>query len=136
VVISNKGNGHPFFIEKISKMLYKYNKSTQGGCSMNREQEIRNQIWEYEQMYEKRKGKLALKTWAVLSVAFYVLAFCFGWMHDPLDFLGGIVLSAVASGVFMFVSVLVMAPLNNLRGNEIAILTRLRTELDLLEKGL
>jgi len=103
---------------------------------MNREQEIRNEIWKHEQMYEKRKGKLALKTLAALSAVFYIAAFCFGWMHEPLDFLTGIVLSIIAAGGFMFVSILAMMPIYNLREHEVATLTRLRTELDLIEKGL
>lgn len=103
---------------------------------MNREQEIRNEILKHEQMYEKRKGKLALKTWAALSVVFYIAAFCFGWMHEPLDFLTGIVLSIISAGGFMFVSIFVMMPLNNLREQEVTSLIRLKTELDLIERGL
>lgn len=103
---------------------------------MNKEQEIRNKILECEQMYEKRKGKLALKTWAILSAVFYVATFCFRWMHEPLDFLTGIVLSIIAAGGFIFVSIIVMMPLNNFREHEVATLTQLRTELDLMEKGL
>lgn len=103
---------------------------------MNREQEIRNEIWRCEQMYDKRKWKFTLKTLAVLSVVFYASAFFFGWMHDPLDFLGGIVLSVIAAGIFIVISTLVMTPLLILRENEVASLTRLRTELDMIEKGL
>lgn len=103
---------------------------------MNREQEIRNEIFKHDEMYDKRKRKLALKTLAVLSVVFYASAFFFGWMHDPLDFFGGIVLSVIMAGVFLFVSIIVMTPLIILRGNEVETLTRLRTELDMIEKGL
>ena len=103
---------------------------------MNREQEIRNEIQKLEDMYDKRKWNLTLKTWAILSTVFCVAAFCFGWMHEPLDFLAGVVISAVASGLFLFVSVIVMTPLLILRGTEVETLTRLRTELDMIEKGI
>ena len=87
-------------------------------------------------MYEKRKGKLSLKTWAVISVVFYVAAFCFEWMQEPLDFLIGIVLSVIAAGIFLYVGILAMTPLLNNRVDEITTLTRLRTELNFIEKGL
>lgn len=103
---------------------------------MDRAQELRDKIRKYEQMYEKRKGKLVLKTLAVLSVVFYIAAFCFGWMHEPLDFLGGIIISAVAAVAIFYIGIIAMIPLINSREDEITTLTRLKTELEFVEKGL
>ena len=102
---------------------------------MDRAQELRNLIWEHEKMYEKRKQKLAVKTWVVLSVCFYAIAFMFGMMEEPIDYLTNFVLSFVGAGAFMFVAVLAMLPLINLRGNELTTLTRLKIELENIEKG-
>lgn len=102
---------------------------------MNREQELRKTIWEYEKMYEKRKQKLLIKILVVLSVCFYIAGIMFGMMQEPVDYLTGLVVAVIAAGLFMFVSVLVMLPLMNLRESELTTLTRLKIELGNVEKG-
>lgn len=102
---------------------------------MNREQELRKLIWEHEEKYEKRKQKLAIKTWVVLSICFYAIAFMFGMMQKPIDYLSGLVVVVVVSGIFMFVAVLTLMPLTNLRESELTTLTRLKIELENIEKG-
>lgn len=103
---------------------------------MNREEEIRKEIWKIKQENGNRKWKLTLKTWAVLSIVLYVSAFASGSMNKPLDYLTGIVLSVIMAVVIWFVSIIVMTPVLIFREDEVTTLTRLRTELDLIEKGL
>lgn len=101
---------------------------------MDRAQKLRNMIWEHEKMYEKRKLKLVIKTLIVLSVCFYVVAFMWGMMQEPIDYLSGLVVAVVAAGIFMFVAILALTPLMNLRESELTTLTRLKKELESAEK--
>lgn len=101
---------------------------------MDREQKLRNMIWEHEKMYKKRKLKLVIKTLIVLSVCFYVVAFMWGMMQEPIDYLSGLVVAVVAAGIFMLVAILALTPLMNLRESELTTLTRLKKELESAEK--
>lgn len=102
---------------------------------MDRAQELRKEIWEYEEIYKKRKNKLTIKTWVVVSVCFYAIAFMVGMMEEPIDYLTNFILSFVFAGIFMYAAILVMAPLTILREDEIRTLTRLKKELEDIEKG-
>ena len=102
---------------------------------MSREQELRKLIWEHERMYEKRKNKLTVKTLIVLSICFYIAGIVFGMMQEPLDYLTGIIVAVIGAGIFMFVAILVMTPLMKLRESELTTLTRLKIEMENIEKG-
>lgn len=102
---------------------------------MDRAQELRKLIWEHEKMYKKRKNKLAIKTWVVLSFCFYAIAFMCEMMQEPIDYLTNFVLSFIFAGIFIYVAILVMTPLLNMREREVSEITRLKIKLENIEKG-
>ena len=101
---------------------------------MSREDTLRKKIWEREKMYERRKKMLALKTWVVFGIILYLIAFMFRWMQEPIEYLTGIIIALVTSGIFMFIGILVLTPLLNLRENELSTIARLKMELECAEK--
>lgn len=102
---------------------------------MSREQELKNLIWEHEKMYEKRKQKLVIKTLIVLSICFYIAGIIFGMTQELIDYLSGLVVAVVVAGIFMFVAVLVLTPILNIQEREVSDITRLKIELENIEKG-
>ena len=98
---------------------------------MDRQQELRKQLAEYEEMFEKRKRKRTAKTFFGLCIAFYILGILLG----EIGFLEGIIVAPVFATIYMFVSVLVFLPIMTGSTNEAVTIERLKTELRLLEKG-
>lgn len=102
---------------------------------MDRAEELRKLIWEHEKMYEKRKRKLVLKTWLVLSICVYVVSFMYDMMQEPVDYLTIFILSFVGVGIFIYVAILLLTPLLNVREIEVSEITRLKIKLENIEKG-
>lgn len=102
---------------------------------MDRAQKLRNLIWEHEKMYEKRKRKLLIKTLVVLSICFYIAGIVFGMIQEPIEYLTGLIVAVITAGIFLFVGILALTPLMNLRESELTTLTRLKKELGDIEKG-
>ena len=101
---------------------------------MDKANELRQEIFELEKIYQKKKNKINLYTFIFLGIAFYICGIWFGYMNSVTDYLSGIVISYVFAGFYMFISILVFTPIFNCCSNEIESITRLKTKLQLLEK--
>lgn len=101
---------------------------------MDKITELKTQIDEVEKMYGKKKNKNTLYTFIFLGIGFYILGIWFGFMDSIIDYLAGIVISFIFAGIYFYVSMIVFLPIMICRSNEIETITRLKTELRLLEK--
>ena len=102
---------------------------------MDRAEELRKQIAQYEALSEQRKWKRTVKTFIGLSIAFYVLGLWLGLMEGVKDYLLGIVAAPFCAGFYMFVNVLIFLPINSKAMDEAVTMARLETELRMIEKG-
>ena len=102
---------------------------------MERENEIRLQIEKTEEIYQKKKNKILLRILIGLSVVFYVFGFMNGRMDSIKDFLIGIPIVLVCSGICLLFSIIILTPLLNCREDEIKRIANLKAELNRLEWG-
>lgn len=102
---------------------------------MDKEQELLKRIENLEKIAEKRKRAKMWKTFAGLSVAFYLIALWAGALHGIVGYAGGVAVAMVFAGLYLYVSLLILSPIiTHGIGCAVAI-EQLKTELRLLRKN-
>lgn len=101
---------------------------------MDKQEQLKKQIAEYDNIFEKRKQKRVIITFLGLSVAFYILGIILGEFQNITEYLMGLILAPVIAVIYMFVNTLIFLPLNTKAIDEAVFMEHLKTELHLLEK--
>lgn len=101
---------------------------------MNKQEQLKKQIEEYDNIFEKRKQKRVIITFLGLSVAFYILGIILGDFHNITEYLMYLILAPVIAVIYMFVNTLIFLPLNTKAIDEAVFMEHLKTELRLLER--
>ena len=101
----------------------------------DREEKLRQEIYNFERIAEDRKTRRVKKTFFVLSAVVYLAAFMSGEMNSIQDYLGWIIAAPVAAGLLMFISLMVMLYITTGAMNDEKHIARLQGRLDEITKN-
>lgn len=97
-------------------------------------QRIRNEIRVQKEMFDREKTKRTIYTCIALAVVFYFLASQSGEMNSITDYILGVPVAIFGAGLYLYINLLIFAPILNVSTREEEVINQLRLELNALEK--